>query len=67
MKKIIFIKNIEMLNDFFNLQLDFNRISEMEDIFYKSYNLDLYRQESNLVFDIIDILTTENNIDIELQ
>jgi hypothetical protein len=60
----VFIKNIEMLNDFFNLQLDFNRISEMEDIFYKGYNLDQNRQESNLVFNIIDILNTENNIDI---
>jgi len=59
-----FIKNIKILNDFFDLQLDFNRIAEMRFVFDSGYNLDQYRQESNLAFDIIDILSTENDIDI---
>ena len=60
----VFLKNVRKLDEFFQLKLDFNRLSEMEGIFNQGYNLDQYRQESNLVFDIIDILTTENNIDI---
>jgi hypothetical protein len=58
----IFISNIKKLDSVFDIQLDFNRISEMQDIFMQGYNLDIYRQQTNLVTSIIDNLLSNENM-----
>lgn len=60
----LFITNLKLLDSYFNLELDFKRISEMEDIFAEPYNLDQYRQQANLVFEIIQNLSSNENITI---
>jgi hypothetical protein len=58
----IFIKNIKQLDSVFDIQLDFDRISEMQDIFMQGYNLDIHRQQTNLVTSIIDNLLSNENM-----
>jgi len=57
----IFLGNITELNDVFGLALDFDRQTEMKEIFNKGLSLDTIRQESNLTEDVL-----ENNSDLDL-
>jgi len=58
----IFIKNIKELDFVFGLQLDFDRIAEMRDIFMQGYNLDTHRQQANMTVDIIKNLSNDDNM-----
>ena len=58
----IFTKNIKELDLVFGLQLDFNRIKEMQDIFMQGYNLDTHRQQANMTIDIIENLSNDDNM-----
>ena len=58
----IFINNIKQLDSEFEIKLDFDRISEMQDVFMQGYNLDIHRQQTNLVTGIIDNLLSNENM-----
>jgi len=60
----VFIKKIKELDSQFGIQLDFDRMDDMRDIFMQGYNLDIYRQQSTLVFDIINNLSIAENMTI---
>ena len=49
-----FIENIKKLNNFFELNLDFNRSQEMNQVFNKFLDLDEHRKECNKIEDILD-------------
>jgi hypothetical protein len=59
-----FMKNIKILDNIFEIKLDFNKIDEMKDIFMQGYDLDQQRKEINFVFDIIDNLSKDINLKI---
>lgn len=58
----IFLKNITELDNFFNLHLDFTRVSEMKYIFMEGIRLDFCRQHLEAFFKIIDNLSIDKNI-----
>ena len=58
----IFFKNVKELDFVFGLRLDFDRITEMRDIFMQGYNLDIHRQHTNMMADIIKNLSTDNDM-----
>jgi len=58
----IFMKNITELDLVFGLQLDFDSIEEMRDIFMQGYNLDTHRQQANMTADIIKNLSSDDNM-----
>ena len=49
-----FIENIAELNDVFSLDLDFDRMAEMKQIFEKGLALDQIRMECNLAEDVLE-------------
>ena len=57
-----FIENIAELNDVFSLDLDFDRMAEMKQIFEKGLALDQIRMECNLAEDVL-----EKGLDRQLQ
>jgi len=58
----LFVKNITELDSVFGLQLDFDRITEMQDIFMQGYNLDILRQQASMTSDIIKNLSNNDNM-----
>jgi len=60
-----FIKNTKILDRQYDLQIDFDRISEMKYLFDKGYKLDILRQKVNHTKKIIERLSTNENISIE--
>ena len=59
-----FIKNLKELDSFFNLQLDFENLKEMKSIFDEPYKKDICREQTDLVFKVIQNLQTEENLTI---
>jgi hypothetical protein len=49
-----FVENITELNNVFDLDLDFGRLTEMKELFDKGLSLDIIRQECNMVKDVLD-------------
>jgi len=56
-----FVENITELNDVFALALDFDRLTEMKELFDEGLSLDVVRQECNLAEDVLI-----NNYDSDL-
>lgn len=59
-----FYNNIKNLDIFFNLSLDWNRLSEMKDIFNTAIQLDMLRNYFNKTLEITNCIDNLINIDI---
>jgi hypothetical protein len=61
-----FIKNIKKIDRVFGLELNFNRVVEMQEIFQKGIELDTIRQECNMIEKVLTLKTTDplRNLDV---
>ena len=57
-----FVENITELSDMFRLDLDFDRQAEMKEIFDRGLSLDVVRQESNLVEEVINNSNSDKSL-----
>lgn len=60
----LFLQNVKVLSDLFGLDIDFRRKDEMHDLFQKGYDLDIYRQQNNLVKKVITGIEGSENVKI---
>ena len=61
----VFLKNVRLLDSEFSLKLNFHKKKQMKDMFDKSYNLDVYRQQINHAKKIIKSLNIDENVEIQ--
>lgn len=64
-----FIMEIKKLDSHFQIEIDFDRIDEMRQIFNQGYALDQIRQDCNRVIDILDHKSDQplHDLDVSLQ
>lgn len=61
-----FLKSVKDLDNSFNLELDFDKESEMKEVFDKGYELDNFRKNTSLTFEIIKNLSDSNSQNLDI-